>query len=85
MMGRYTVLPAFPRPGNSPPHLTPGMVQTCSERKSWKTEQGPESLEARLQSLGVAPTGHTEPQKVLELGLERRPVPFPNNVRRKRV
>ena len=41
---------------------------------------GAESPEARLQSLGVGSVGHREPQKVLELGWKRRPVPFHNNI-----
>lgn len=51
----------------------------------WKEELagGAESPEARLQSLGVGSVGHREPQKVLELGWKRRPVPFHNNITRK--
>lgn len=69
----------FPETKILPSHLASRM-----ENVQWKEElaDGAESLEARLQSLGDGSVGHREPQKVLELGWKRRPVPFHNNVRR---
>lgn len=37
-------------------------------RWSWKADQDPEILKARSQSADLAPGGHRESQRVLELG-----------------